>query len=85
MDIDRLRKDLLAKVEEYVEMTDAWEDAEVVIDKETGNVELMEAEEAEELPDRFDLCDVMDLVEMTPDGAWVADPQAIEYLLEDYE
>lgn len=79
-----LAKEILALVERYVAMTEAWDDAEVVIDTESWTVDLKEAEEAEALPDRYDLCDVMDLVEMTPEGKWIPDPEAIDSLVEQY-
>ncbi|MDE7180595.1 MAG: hypothetical protein K2N88_05305 [Muribaculaceae bacterium] len=82
MDKKELELMVLAMVEEYVGKPEAWEEAQVVIDKENGKVDLMEIEEAEELPDNWDVCPVMDLIEMTPDGEWIADREAVTELAE---
>lgn len=77
MNAEKLKTDILSAVEEYVESTEAWEDAQLAVDTLAGNVELVEAEEAESLPDSVDVYDVMDFVEMTPEGNWIPDADTI--------
>lgn len=72
-----LREKIAAAVEEYISTPEAWDDAQLTVDPVSGKVELVEREEAEELPDNIDVYDLMDFVEMTPDGEWKADPEAI--------
>ena len=84
MDLDKLKIDMLAAVAEYVEDTEAWDDAELGIDTSTGRVAIIEADEADTLADCVDVYDMMDFVEMTPGGKWVPDPQAIDAAVEDY-
>lgn len=85
MDTKKLQLDILATVAEYVADTEAWDDAELCIDTTTGRVALIEADEAESLPDEVDTYEIMDFVEMTPDGRWIADPEAIASVVAEYK
>lgn len=78
MDISIIRKNILSAVEEYLSTPEAWEDAMVAVNPETGKVDLIELEEAERLPEDIDEYDIMEFVEMTPDGKWVPDREAID-------
>lgn len=78
MDISIIRKNILSAVEEYLSTPEAWEDAMVAVNPETGKVDLIELEEAERLPEDIDEYDLMEFVEMTPDGKWVPDREAID-------
>ena len=78
MDKETVRKNILQAVEEYLSTPEAWEDAVIAVNTETGEADLYEAEEAESLPDNFDEYDIMEFVEMTPDGKWVPDKAAID-------
>ncbi len=80
MDKEELKSRVLAAVEDYVSKPEAWEEAQVVINPADGSVELMEIEDTDNLPDEIDVYAVMDLIEMTPDGRWVPDPDAISEL-----
>lgn len=73
-----VKKNLLAAVEEYLSTPEAWEDAVVAVDTLTGKVDLYEEEEIASLPDTTDEYDIMEFVEMTPDGKWVPDKEAID-------
>ena len=77
MDISIIRKNILSAVEEYLSTPEAWDDAMVAVNPETGKVDLIELEEAEKLPDDIDEYDIMEFIEMTPDGKWVPDREAI--------
>lgn len=74
---------ILEAVEEYLEKTEAWEDAQVVIDPASEKVELMEIEETDDLPDDFTVCAVMDLIEMSANGDWKADKDSVDALAEE--
>lgn len=76
-----LKSKVLAAVKEYVARPEAWEDAQLVIDPVTEEVELQEIEETDKLPDSIDVYAVMDFIEMTPDGRWMPDRQAIDDLI----
>lgn len=78
MDISIIRKNILSAVEEYLSTPEAWEDAMVAVNPETGKVDLIELEEAERLPEDIDEYDIMEFIEMTPDGKWVPDREAID-------
>lgn len=78
MDKDKIQAELLDAVEQYVEQTEAWEDAVVTLDTETGHATLAEAADVESLPDTVDVYDIMDFVQMTPDGKWIPDSETIE-------
>lgn len=78
MDKEFLKKNLLAAVEEYLSTPEAWDDAMVTVNTVTGEADLIESEEADSLPDTIDEYDIMDFVEMTPDGKWIADKENIE-------
>ena len=85
MDIAKLRSDVKSAMEEYVATPEAWEDAVIAINPANGKVELLESEEAEALPqDSIDIWNPMDLVEMTPDGAWKVDDENLDSLVDDY-
>lgn len=79
-----LKDRILAAVEDYVATPEAWEEAQLIINPATGEVDLIEIEEADDLADDIDVYAVMDLVEMTPDGAWIPDPEAIASVAADY-
>lgn len=81
MDKEKLKSDILNAVEEYVDKPEAWEEAQLILDPSTGNVDIVEIEEADELPDSIDVFAMMDLVEMTPDGRWIPDLSAIEEIV----
>ena len=76
--IETVRKNLLSAVEEYLSTPEAWDDAVVAVDTLTGKVDLIEEEEAASLPDTTDEYDIMEFVEMTPDGKWIPDREAID-------
>ena len=78
MDISIIRKNILSAVEEYLSTPEAWDDAMVAVNPETGKVDLIELEEAERLPEDIDEYDIMEFIEMTPDGKWVPDREAID-------
>lgn len=76
-DIETIRKNIRAAVEDYLSAPEAWEDAMLSVNPETGKVELIELEEAETLPSDIDEYDIMEFIEMTPDGKWKVDEEAI--------
>lgn len=78
MDIKTVRTNLLNAVEEYLSTPLAWEDALIAINTKTGEVELVEEEEAESLPEYMDEYDIMEFVQMTPEGKWIPDKEAID-------
>lgn len=67
-------------VNDYLEATEAWDDAVIAFDPESGKVELMEEEDSEKLPDSYDVYDIMDFIHMTPEGKWLPDSDAIASL-----
>ncbi len=79
-----LKDKIVDAIDEYLEATEAWDDALLAIDTATDEVFLIEEEEADEEADA-DLYDIMDFIEMTPDGEWIRDDQAIDSVVEDYE
>lgn len=81
MDKEKLKSDILNSVEEYVAKPEAWEEAQLILDPSTGNVDIVEIEEADELPDSIDVYAMMDLVEMTPEGKWIPDMSAIDEIV----
>lgn len=86
MDTQKLKADVVSAMEEYTSAPEAWEDAVLAVDPATGEVKLLEAEEADTLPEEsIDIWNPMDLIGMTPDGAWKADPAGIDSLVEEYE
>lgn len=86
MDTLKLKADVTSAMEEYTSAPEAWEDAVLTVDPATGDVKLIEAEEAESLPEEsIDIWNPMDLIEMTPEGAWKADLAGIDSLVEEYE
>lgn len=78
MDIRDVRKNLRSAIEEYLSTPEAWDEAVVAVDTVTGKVDLAEDEESEMLPDTFDVYNIMDFIEMTPDGEWIPNKEAID-------
>lgn len=78
-----LKEKIVDAIDEYLEATEAWDDALLAIDTATDEVFLIE-EEADEEADA-DIYDIMDFIKMTPDGEWIRDDQAIDSVVEDYE
>lgn len=79
-----LKDKIVDAIDEYLEATEAWNDALLAIDTATDEVFLIEEEEADEEADA-DLYDIMDFIKMTPDGEWIRDDEAIDSVVEDYE
>lgn len=79
-----LKEKIVDAIDEYLEATEAWDDALLAIDTATDEVFLIEEEEADEEADA-DIYDIMDFIKMTPDGEWIRDDQAIDSVVEDYE
>ena len=79
-----LKEKIVDAIDEYLEATEAWDDALLAIDTATDEVFLIEEEEANEEADA-DIYDIMDFIKMTPDGEWIRDDQAIDSVVEDYE
>lgn len=79
-----LKEKIVDAIDEYLEATEAWDDALLAIDTATDEVFLIEEEEADEEVDA-DIYDIMDFIKMTPDGEWIRDDQAIDSVVEDYE
>ncbi|MGM9817149.1 MAG: hypothetical protein ACI304_08880 [Lepagella sp.] len=82
--MDDLKDKIIDAIDEYLEATEAWNDALLAIDTATEEVFLIEEEEADDDADA-DLYDIMDFIEMTPDGEWIRDDEAIDSVVEDYE
>ena len=78
-----LKDKIVDAIDEYLEATEAWDDALLAIDT-ADEVFLIEEEEADEEVDA-DIYDIMDFIKMTPDGEWIRDDQAIDSVVEDYE
>jgi hypothetical protein len=78
MDKDKIASEILDAVELYVSSTEVWDDAVLTFDTATGKASVMESEDAEKLPETVDVFDIMDFVEMTPEGKWIADKETIE-------
>lgn len=79
-----LKEKIVDAIDEYLEATEAWDDALLAIDTATDEVFLIEEEEADEEADA-DIYDIMDFIKMTPDGEWIRDDQAIDSVVEDYK
>ena len=79
-----LKDKIVDAIDEYLEATEAWDDALLAIDTATDEVFLIEEEVADEEADA-DIYDIMDFIKMTPDGEWIRDDQAIDSVVEDYE
>ena len=79
-----LKEKIVDAIDEYLEATEAWDDALLAIDTATDEVFLIEEEEADEEADA-DIYDIMDFIKMTPDGEWIRDDEAIDSVVEDYE
>lgn len=82
--MDDLKDKIIDAIDEYLEATEAWDDALLAIDTATGEVFLIEEEEADDDSDA-DLYDIMEFIEMTSDGEWIRDDEAIDSVVEDYE
>lgn len=80
MNKDKIKENILSAVNEYLESTEVWDDAVVAVDTTDDKVDLMEEEEAASLPDSVDVYDIMDFIQMTPDGKWIPDAEAIDSL-----
>ena len=79
-----LKEKIVDAIDEYLEATEAWDDALLAIAIDGKGVYLVEEEEADEEADA-DIYDIMDFIKMTPDGEWIRDDQAIDSVVEDYE
>ena len=79
-----LKEKIVDAIDEYLEATEAWDDALLAIGIDGEEVSLVEEEEAVD-DDGVDLYDIMDFIEMTPDGEWIRDDEAIDSVVEDYE
>ena len=79
-----MKEKIVDAIDEYLEATEAWDDALLAIAIDGKEVYLVEEEEAVD-DDGVDLYDIMDFIEMTPDGEWIRDDQAIDSVVEDYE
>ena len=79
-----LKDKIVDAIDEYLEATEAWDDALLAIDTATDEVFLIEEEEADEEVDAY-IYDIMDFIKMTPDGEWIRDDQAIDSVVEDYK
>ena len=79
-----LKDKIVDAIDEYLEATEAWDDALLAIDTATDEVFLIEEEEVDEEAD-VDIYDIMDFIKMTPDGEWIRDDQAIDSVVEDYK
>lgn len=77
MDIETLKKNLRAAVEEYLSTPEAWDDAMLAVNPETGEVDLVDLDEAEKLPENIDEYDIMEFIEMDSEGHWKVDEEAI--------
>lgn len=84
MDRETLKLNISSAVAEYLDAPEAWDDAMVAVNTETGAVELIEAEEADSLPDTIDEYDIMDFIEMNADGVWIADYENISAAASEY-
>ena len=78
-----LKDKIVDAIDEYLEATEAWDDALLAIAIDGKEVYLVEEEDDEEAD--ADIYDIMDFIEMTPDGEWIRDDQAIDSVVEDYE
>lgn len=73
-----MKKKIEELVKEYIVQDEAYDDnAQIAVNPATGEARLMDGEEAEELSDDWTIISAMDLVEMTPEGTWRPDPEAI--------
>ncbi|MGM9867787.1 MAG: hypothetical protein ACI303_08090 [Lepagella sp.] len=79
-----LKEKIVDAIDEYLEATEAWDDALLAIAIDGKEVYLVEEEETVD-DDGVDLYDIMDFIEMTPDGEWIRDDQAIDSVVEDYK
>lgn len=85
MEPDKLKLDVITAVAEYVADTEAWDEAELSIDTTTGRVALIESDEEDSLAETVDVYDIMEFVDMTPEGKWQPDVEAIDLLVADYK
>lgn len=77
MNQQELKARILETVEEYVAKPEAWEEAQLIVDPVSGDVDIVELEEADKVADSLDVYNMMDLIMMTPDGLWIPDLDAI--------
>ena len=77
MNIEEIRNNVRKAVQEYLESPEQWDDAMLAVDPANSEVRIIELEEAESLPDDIDEYDMMEFIEMTPDGKWQVDDDAI--------
>lgn len=77
MNQQELKARILESVEEYVAKPEAWEEAQLIVDPVSGDVDILELEESDKVADSQDVYDMMDLIKMTPDGTWIPDLDAI--------
>lgn len=82
--MNALESKILDAVEEYLEATEAWDDAQLVINRDDMSVALMEEEDTDSLPDSSDVYDIMDFISMNPQGDWMPDKQVISVTAKDY-
>ena len=76
---------VLEKVREYISADESYDDdAQITIDPESLEVGLVDGEEADGLADSIDSYPAMDVVEMTADGKWVPDTEAIASVAAEY-
>ena len=78
MDIEKIRKNVRAAVQDYLAAPEEWDDAMLAVNPETAEVRLIELEEAERLPEDIDEYDIMEFIQMTPDGKWTIDEEALD-------
>lgn len=84
MDIKEIEKRIYNAVEEYLDSPEAWEEAQLTINRDTLETGIVEIEEADNLPENVDSYNMMDFVEMTPSGDWKADKESIAEAAADY-
>lgn len=80
-----LKERILDKVREYIAADESYDDdAQITINPESLEVGLVDGEEADGLPDSIDCYPAMDFVEMTADGSWIPDKEAIASAAAEY-
>ncbi|MDE7403156.1 MAG: hypothetical protein K2M87_07070 [Muribaculaceae bacterium] len=65
-------------VAEFLEAPEAWEGAQICINRAEDKVMLADEEEADGFDDSWDIYDVMDFIAMTPEGKWISDVENTE-------
>lgn len=79
-----LKSQIQQAVAEYLAATEAWDDAQLLIDAASSQARLIEDEETDELPMEFDTYPIMDFVRMDSAGDWQPDQDAIEEIASQY-